>query len=76
MNAAISTTVEFLVGVYSTPDQAPRKPQILVELCAPLHCMLAEAVAVAPGSMVIPHMSLVFMRTLQEIYVEVSAFQG
>jgi hypothetical protein len=69
-----STGIEFLVGVYNNPGgmcEVKRDLQVPVELCAPLHCMLAEAVALAPGSMVIPHMSLAFMRTLQDTYMKV-----
>jgi hypothetical protein len=43
-----------------------------LELCAPLHCMLAEAAVLDPeGPLGILHMSLVFMQALQEGYFKV-----
>jgi hypothetical protein len=70
---------EFLLGVYNNPVQQGQTMgrvqglrNIPVELCAPLHCMLAEAVALDPRSMFIPHMVLVFMEALQDIYFRVS----
>lgn len=47
--------------------------RLQVELCAPVHCMLAEAVALAPGSTIILQTTMVLMQTLQDAYFAVGA---
>jgi hypothetical protein len=47
-------------------------PNMPVELCAPLHCMLAEAVALAPDRIVLLHGVLGTMQVLHDVYFKVS----
>jgi hypothetical protein len=56
-------------GIYQV--QGP--PKIAVELCAPLHCMLAEAAALAPERISLLHGILVNMQMMQDVYFEVNA---
>jgi hypothetical protein len=51
-------------------------PKVPVELCAPLHCMLAEAAAfTSTGSIISLHLVLALMQVLQDIYFEVGPMQ-
>jgi hypothetical protein len=46
-------------------------PSVPVEWCVPLHCLLAEAAALAPGALSTVHTSLVMMLSLQDVYFKV-----
>jgi hypothetical protein len=77
MLVVLSTVSEFvLMGVQPPGAQARVEalPKVPVELCVPLHCMLAEAVALAPGSAAVLHMVLMLMQALQDVYFEVGPF--
>jgi hypothetical protein len=68
--AAYNSLEEDGLKVASVSMQLAHMPPL--ELCAPLHCMLAEAAALDPeGPLRILHMSLVFMMALQEGYFKV-----
>jgi hypothetical protein len=71
--AALTTFTEFVLGLFgSVPGSREYgPPKVPVELCAPLHCMLAEAVALAPGSALYLRSVLVFMQALQDVYFKV-----
>jgi hypothetical protein len=60
LQAALGAVYEILTGVLGQPHgqgmyRVQGLPKIPVELCAPLHCMLAEAVALAPDRIVLLH---------------------
>jgi hypothetical protein len=66
---AVGTVIELH---HRFPAAAQHSPQVPPELCAPLHCMLAEAAALAPASLNTLGVLLVFMQTLHGIYFRVS----
>ena len=66
---AVGTVIELQ---HRFPAAGQHSPQVPPELCAPLHCMLAEAAALAPASLDTLGVLLVFMQTLHGIYFRVS----
>ena len=71
--SVLTTFTEFVSGLLgSVPGSREYgPPKVPVELCAPLHCMLAEAVAIAPGSALYLRSVLAFMQALQDVYFKV-----
>jgi hypothetical protein len=71
---------QLALGFYDPGQQQPagirrvtRLPNVPVELCAPLHCLLAEAVALAPGvSLPFLNIMLMLVKALQEVYLKVN----
>jgi hypothetical protein len=74
LEAVLGAYTELAVGVH-TCIRGFREfglPKVPVELCAPLHCMLAEAVALDPGMVYLMRAVLVLMQAVQEMYFQVS----
>jgi hypothetical protein len=70
----LGTVTEFVLMGVQPPVQHTRVkalPEVAVQLCALLHCMLAEAVALAPGSAAVLHQVLMLMSALEDVYFEV-----
>jgi hypothetical protein len=77
LQASLDTLHEFLAGALGQNDgrgvyQVQGLPKLSVELCAPLHCMLAEAAALAPDRIALLHGLLITMQMLQDVYFGVS----
>jgi uncharacterized membrane protein YgcG len=67
---AVGTVIELQ---HRFPAAGQHSPEVPPELCAPLHCMLAEAAALAPASLNTLAVLLVFLQTLHGIYFRVSS---
>jgi hypothetical protein len=78
LEVVLTTFTELVLGVFkSIPGRREYGlPKVPVELCAPLHCMLAEAAALAPGSVYSLRAVLVLMQALQDVYFKVSQFHS
>ena len=76
---SLATVSEFSLGLYASSAQQgggaamiSGLPKVPFELCAPLHCMLAEAAALAPdGPLACLHVMMVYIQALSEVYFKV-----
>ena len=81
LQASLDTLNGFLAGALGQNDgrgayQVQGLPKLSVELCAPLHCMLAEAAVLAPNRIALLQYLLMTMQMLQDVYFGVSIIVG
>lgn len=88
LQLALQVVLEFILGMHTQGSTTNRKgkavrlgrvtdlPTVPVKLCAPLHCLVAEAAALVPDALPAIHTSLSFMMSLQDVYFQVRERAG